>query len=322
MKSTYEIASCPVCGSDETAEVANRDAIRDELASLWEFHTRRMRPTADARMLTDRVAFSQDPPLRIARCSQCTHLFRNPRERAITSLYGDEAVDAQTLELLYEAQRSTFARQIERLDRATSARGNGLEIGSYVGAFLDAARTAGWQFEGVDVNQDAAAFARGKGFTVHAGTIGDTPARARYDVIAFWNCFEQLDDVRAAARAAHARLHDNGIMTVRVPNGDYWRSLRSHMSGPLRPFVMPALAQNNLLTFPYRNGFTRQSLRMLVERNGFEVIDVYGEFSLPVDSAGRPWWVAVEGVAANALVRAMRRLTGAPWIEMYARKIA
>ena len=322
MKPVYELTECPVCGASDTAEVADQVAIQDEVAWLWEFHTRRMQPTADPRDLTDRVAFSQAPPLRVAQCSVCTHIFRNPRERGVTSIYGGEQVDVDTFEALFQAQRHTFTKQVERLTSLMPSRGSGLEVGSYVGAFLDAARDAGWHFEGCDVNPEAVAFARDRKLTAHVGSIGDVDPDSKYDVIAIWNCFEQLADVRAAIRDAHARMRVNGILTIRVPNAGYWAALRSRLRGPLRHAVTAALAQNNLLSLPYRNGFTFLSLRTLCERNGFDAVKSYGEFSLPVTNAGAPGWAMLEGRAVHAAVRALSPVTGAPWIELYARKRA
>src|SRR4051812_13264563 len=111
MSSAYEITSCPVCGSDRERPVADADAVREEVEALWAFHTRRMAPTTDPRRLMDRVAFSQAPPIRIAQCTTCTHIFRNPRERGITGIYGGEDVEPGVLGALFDAQRATFETQ-------------------------------------------------------------------------------------------------------------------------------------------------------------------------------------------------------------------
>jgi 2-polyprenyl-3-methyl-5-hydroxy-6-metoxy-1,4-benzoquinol methylase len=319
MKTVYETTACPVCGESDSTQIADQTAIEDELAELWAFHTRRMRPTTDPRDLTDRVAFSQAPPLRVARCDRCSHIYRNPRERGITGLYGTEAVDDEALESLFRVQRRSFEVQVDRLGGIVPSRANGLEVGSYVGAFLDAARQAGWQFEGCDVNPAAVAFARRKGLDVRAGSIDDVSDEARFDVICIWNCFEQLADVRAVIRKAWSLLHENGTLTIRVPNADYWARMRLR-GRPLRPIVVAALAQNNLLSFPYRNGFTPDSLRILCERNGFEIVRTFSAFSLPTGSAGAPWWAALEGRVVRRLLATLRPLTGAPWIELYARR--
>src|SRR3712207_8154521 len=42
---------------------------------------RRLKTGVPVERLTDRVAFSQKPPLRLVRCEGCGTVYRNPRER-------------------------------------------------------------------------------------------------------------------------------------------------------------------------------------------------------------------------------------------------
>src|SRR6478672_3536735 len=85
----YEPAHCIVCGHSQSVVVAEGDDIRAEVELLWAFHQRRLKPGTPVNRLRDRVAFSQDPPLRLVACSDCGLLYRNPAERAfeVESLY-------------------------------------------------------------------------------------------------------------------------------------------------------------------------------------------------------------------------------------------
>ena len=87
---------------------------------------------------------------------------------------------------------SLVSRAGAAVDTDRRAPGSGLEVGSYVGAFLDAARARGWRFEGVDVNEGASRFARAQGLTVTVGTIDEVPATRRFDAVAIWNCLDQF----------------------------------------------------------------------------------------------------------------------------------
>jgi hypothetical protein len=86
------------------------------------------------------------------------------------------------------------------------------------------------------------------------------------------------------------------------------------------------LAQNNLLAFPYRFGFTPGSATRLVERLGFRVERVVGDVLVPIADRWTRRWAAIEervvkrvgGLAARAS-RGERTL--APWIEIYARAV-
>src|SRR5687768_15067118 len=90
-----ELTACPVCAGTDSEELANADAVRAELEALWQFHTRRLHPRTPPEHLTDRVAFSQRPPLRVVQCNGCGLVYRNPRERAheLTGVYEGEAPD-------------------------------------------------------------------------------------------------------------------------------------------------------------------------------------------------------------------------------------
>lgn len=323
----YELSPCPACGAADDEEVAGPEAVRAEVEALWAFHTRRLRPETPPEHLVDRVAFSQHPPLRVARCRRCGLVFRNPRERAFTlrDAYAGERPDDAVLARLLDAQRSAYAAQAGRLAEAAGAHGRVLEVGSYVGGFLAAAAEAGWRAEGLDVNPAANAFARRQGFTVHDGDLeafAKAAGGATVDAVAIWNCFDQLPEPRAAAHAAAALLRPGGVLAVRVPNGAFYAAVRTRLDGPGASLARGLLAHNNLLTFPYRHGFTPDSLAGLLAREGLHVARTYGDTLVPIADEWTQDWAAWE---ERALKGALRRLVAdeaerAPWLEVYARK--
>jgi SAM-dependent methyltransferase len=324
MSTAYEISPCPVCDRSDAAELAGLDDIRAEMEALWSFHLRRLRTGTPTRFLTDRAVFSQGPPLRLARCLGCGTVYRNPRERRreLVETYAGEEVDPSVLRSLFEAQRDTYRAQASRLTRFAGKVGSGLEVGSYVGGFLAAARERGWTFEGLDVNEGANGFACGMGFRVMLGSLEDAEPARTYDAVAIWNCFEQLPEPRAAARAARALLPPGGTLAIRVPNGGFYAALRPLLSGPLRGAARMLLAHNNLLAFPYRHGFTPRSLARLLAEAGFDTIAVVADTLAPIaDRWTRPW-AALEERAVKSALRAASHIAPAPWFELYARAVA
>jgi SAM-dependent methyltransferase len=320
MSRTYEIAGCPACGATEAVQVADAESMRAEIEDLWAFHTRRLRGDTPPELLHDRVAFSQDPPLRLARCSHCSLLYRNPREReeSLVELYGGEDPSEDALEALYENQRAAYEAQASRLTRVAGRPGVGLEVGSYIGAFLGAAAAAGWKFSGVDVNDAANAFARTRGFAVCTGTIEDVEGDGSFDVVAFWNCFDQLPDPLHAAVRARTLLRTGGFITMRVPNGAFYTRWRSRLRSPLAPIARALLAHNNLLGFPYRHGFTVGSLRLLLDRAGFTLEHVTGDALVPLADGWTRAWARAEESAVKTVLRRLPAAR-APWLEVYAR---
>ena len=277
---------------------------------------RRLSPRTPPERLVDRVAFSQPPAWRIVQCRVCGLVYRNPAEKrdAVVDVYAGADAPDEALRALHDAQCASYRAQARRLGRQVERRGTGLEVGSYVGAFLSAARDAGWKFEGLDVNARVNTFVRSLGFTVHDGVLeGFRPDRV-FDAVAIWNTFDQLPDPKAAVRAAHRLLRPNGVLAIRVPNGEFYAHWRSRLPAlGISHIATAALAHNNLLTFPYRFGFTPRTLARLLRDTGFRVERVVNDVLVPTaDEWTRPW-ARLEAMVVKAATR-----RGAPWFEVYA----
>jgi len=323
---SYELTSCPVCASAESDELTSADDAKVEIEHLWEYHQKRLQSDIPAVHLVDRVAFSQRAPLRLVRCVECGLVYRNPVERAteVSELYEEEGLDETRLRALHDTQRPAYDAQAARLTEIFGRRGTGIEVGSYVGAFLAASRDAGWQFTGVDVNAQTNAFTRSLGFQVHDGAIESLDPDRRADVVAIWNCLDQLADPASAVRAARSHLASGGMLAVRVPNGACYAAFRPLLDSPLGPIAREWLAQNNLLGFPYRYGFTPSALTRLVERNGMRVEQVVGDVLVPIADRWTKRWAALEERLVKRIIAAGARISRgdkplAPWFELYAR---
>jgi SAM-dependent methyltransferase len=325
----YEFAHCIVCGHTDADVLGEQEDLRREVELLWEYQSRRFKTGTPTRRLMDRVAFSQDPPLRLVRCRECGLVYRNPVERAreLESIYGDDGPSRDTMFALHDTQRAAYRTQARRLRAALGRGGSVLEVGSYIGAFLDAARGEGLAAEGVDVNIATNTFTRALRFTVHDGELRDMPCDRPFDAIAIWNTFDQLADPRAAIADAVQRLNPAGLFAVRVPNGECYATWRARLDAPNRFERVAAraiLAQNNLLTFPYRWGFTVASLARLLRECGLSIERVYGDVLVPTGDEWTRFWARAEERVAKAAMRvaAARSPERAPWIELYARVTA
>lgn len=321
MENHYEMGGCPACGATAATTLATREDLIVEMEELWTFHSRRLRPETPPARLADRTVFSQDAPLRLACCGGCGLVFRNPRqkERDLRDTYSGEEPEEDALEALFRTQRESHRGQAGRLTRLLGRTGSGLEVGSYVGAFLAASADLGWSFEGVDVNPSAVRFAAEKGFTVQEGTLEDVDPERRFDAVVIWNTFEQLPNPRATAGAVLGLLNPGGIFAVRVPNGDFYRSWRRPGLGRPGGLRRAVLAHNNLLGFPYRHGFTPGSLRLMLERVGFRPERLVGDTLVPISDEWTRPWAAMEERTLKRMLRISSPLLPSPWFELYAR---
>ena len=311
-----------MCGAVAAAVVADADDIRGEVERLWAFQGRRLDAETPVDRLTDRIVFSQRPPLRVVACYRCAHVYRNPSERrgALERAYENAPSARATFEQLYYAQRWAFAAQAKRLVAIAGGSGRGLEVGSYVGAFLAAMQHTGWRFEGVDISADAVAFAAAHGLRVTLGDIDDARPERPYDAVVVYNTFEQLYDPAAALRSARRVLRPAGVLCLRVPNGTFYRRWRARLHGPLDALAVRLLAHNNLLSFPYRQAFSQQSLALGLERAGFAIVRVVGDTLVPVADRWTTRLGAAEERAVKGIERIVQRGWRAPWVEIYARR--
>jgi SAM-dependent methyltransferase len=323
----YEPTRCVVCGNADATSLAESDDIRAEVEWLWAFHERRLHPGTPPSRLVDRIAFSEHPPLRLVRCRGCGLVYRNPAERPheLTEVYARQSPEPEMLQSLHDTQLASARRQARRLRAQFGRSGSGLEVGSYVGAFLTAAREVGLECKGVDVNPIVNAFARSRGFAVYETELACLPGERAVDVIAIWNAFDQLVDPRGTLLAAQRLLRPGGSIVLRVPNGAFYAAMRPHLRSPMPPvraIARELLAQNNLLSFPYRWGFSPESLTRLLRETGFERERIYGDVLVPTaDEHTRVWAALEEKLIKRTLGAAVHRApSAAPWIEIYARR--
>ena len=309
--------------------LAEFEDIRAEVEALWEYHERRLRTGTPPERLMDRVAFSERPPYRLVQCTDCGLVYRNPaeREHELRAIYAREAPAPEVMRTLHETQLTAMRRQASALRRILGRNGSGLEVGSYVGAFLAAGREEGLQFEGLDINPDVNDFVRSLGFAAHDGDLDTFEPGRTYDVIAVWNTFDQLADPRGAVLRARRLLAPNGMLAIRVPNGAFYATQRRNFANRNRRRSRAAralLAQNNLLSFPYRWGFTPRSLRKLVADGGFSVQRLRGDVLVPTADEWTRWWARIEETTIKRVVAwsARRRPSLAPWFELYATRPA
>jgi SAM-dependent methyltransferase len=243
-------------------------------------------------------------------------VYRNPveREHELVEIYARETPAPAVLRSLHETQVPAARTQARLLRDALGRGGTGLEVGSYVGAFLAAARECGLQVEGLDINADANAFTREMGFIVHDGELSSFAPERTFDCLAIWNTFDQLADPRGAVNAARCLLAPGGVLVIRVPNGEFYARHRANRDD------WPLLAQNNLLTFPYRWGFTAESLTRLLSAFDLDVVRERGDVLVPIADEWTLPWAAEE---EQSIKRSMRETASAqagtaPWFELYA----
>ena len=137
-----------------------------------------------------------------------------------------------------------------------------LDLGAAIGVFVERARRAGWEAEGLDPSAWACRYAADVlGQPVRQGTIETAaPAHDQYDAVTMWEVIEHLPDPRGTLRAVGATLKPGGLLALSTPDAG---SRVARLLGGRWPGWTKVPEH---LTF-----FDRQTLGRLLREAGFHV---------------------------------------------------
>ena len=140
-----------------------------------------------------------------------------------------------------------------------------LEIGCSYGGMLARFAAAGWNVDGVELDQRAVDVANMElGLHVEAGTLREVADRLTppYHVITAFHVVEHVPDPAAFLSQIRALLAPEGILLLRLPNAS---SVAAHLTkGWWEWFIAPE----------HLNVFSPKSISLLLRRNGFAVISL------------------------------------------------
>jgi len=175
----------------------------------------------------------------IVRCSRCGLVYANPRPtpQEILQVYQDVE---DPLYLQEEMGRLlTFRRHMQAVERVVGPpleAGRLLDVGCYLGCFLQAAQEQGWEAWGVEPSHWAATEAARRGLTVVEGTLAEVAFPAGlFDVVTLWDVAEHLLDPRAAFAEAWRVLRPGGWVVVHTMDVESWPA---RLLGPYWPWWM------------------------------------------------------------------------------------
>ena len=164
-----------------------------------------------------------------------------------------------------------FADVLSGLDaRLPSERRRLLDVGAHAGRFLLAARRAGWNAEGVELNPTTGAYAAAvTGASVHQGNVHTFDANGQYDAVTLTDVLEHIPEPRAVLSRVRRFLAAGGWIAIKVPHGPAQR-LKERVRGIVRPGYRPTLADNLV----HVGHFTPGSLERALTREGFRDITI------------------------------------------------
>jgi SAM-dependent methyltransferase len=220
----------------------------------------------------------------MVRCPRCRLVFQDPQPDEET-LAGTYYQDEEWTRLLRNEMRETMRRraleQVEQLERAgVRPPGTLLDVGASAGAFVAAARDAGWDASGVELGVSTAAAAREDGLDVRTGTLADVApslAPRSLSLITFWDVLEHVPDPRRELALAHELLRPGGVVAATMPNVEGWypRVTRALIARRTGHWEYPELPVHLF-------DFSPHTLRRLFEHGGYT--------SVRTRTYGTPFW--------------------------------
>ncbi len=200
----------------------------------------------------------------IVQCTRCGLIYANPRWNEEELLTRYEAVEDPLYVEEREGRVLTFRRHLRPLERLMPP-GEGrrlLDVGCHVGIFVEIASEHGWDAWGVEPSHWAAVEARRRGLQVVEGTMASAGfADGFFDVITMWDVIEHVADPMAEVREAYRLLKPGGLLVIHTMDIE---SPFARLMGARWPWLME-------MHITY---FSRRTLRMLVEKAGFQVVEI------------------------------------------------
>ncbi len=197
----------------------------------------------------------------IVQCNNCGLVYANPRWPADDLVAAYAAVEDEMYVQERVGRELTFEKHLLALEKhAGPANGRTLlDVGAYIGVFVEIARAHNWLAEGIEPSGWAVAEARERGLPVHQG-VQHSPILADrvFDVITMWDVIEHVTDPTAEFRQAHRLLAPGGWLAVHTMNID---SIASRILGGRWPWLMDM----------HLYYFSRRTLASMLQKCGFEI---------------------------------------------------
>jgi 2-polyprenyl-3-methyl-5-hydroxy-6-metoxy-1,4-benzoquinol methylase len=208
---------------------------------------------------------SGDEPLRdrLVACTNCGLQFVSPRLHRDVILAGYREGSDEIFVSQAAARERTFERALAFIERLVPERGRLLDVGTAAGSFLHVAAGRGWTVAGCEPNRWLCDWGKKTyGLTIQPGTLIDQrhPDRA-FDVVTVWDVLEHDSDPQTLLRECCRILKPGGLIVVNCPDIGSWIA---RVMG--RRWLM--------LVSTHLYYFTRQTLRELLQKTGFEVMQM------------------------------------------------
>jgi SAM-dependent methyltransferase len=206
----FETIQCPICSG------TGSDIVRPSAypAGLTVAEVGKLYSASSSHILMDQVV----------RCHSCSLVYVNPRLNTDLIIQSYSQAEDSTFVAQNEARIKTFDRMIGRVLKAINKdSGVGmrlLDVGCAGGAFLVAARSAGFDVSGVEPSRWMADFGRRTyGLDIQDGVLNTGMfSTGTFDVITLWDVIEHVPNPHQLLVLIHSLLKPEGWLVVNYPD--------------------------------------------------------------------------------------------------------
>lgn len=196
----------------------------------------------------------------LVKCADCGMIYESPRYDAATIVKGYMASQEADHDSQYPMRVNSFYQALVKHTRLLPPKGaKVLDIGTAGGAFLDAAKKFGYDAHGMEPSADLVTRGKARGLQIEQGTIDNhTFEPSSFDMVCLWDVIEHLPDPKEALLEIRKLLKPGGIFLINFPDIG---TTQAKLAGRRFWWILSV----------HLHHFTRDSIRNICDRTGFEV---------------------------------------------------
>lgn len=166
--------------------------------------------------------------LGIVKCDNCGLIYTNPRaNNAEENYFGDASVFFEEARQIFDGKKThhrdkNYEYEVRKI-KALKSSGRLLDVGTNMGFFLRKAREAGFDCHGVEPSPSLSQIAREQwSLDIQTSFLQDAEfEKESFDVITMIDVFEHVTDPQSMLDSCMRLLKPDGLLVIKVPNGDY-----------------------------------------------------------------------------------------------------
>lgn len=219
-------------------------------------------------------------------------IYTNPRPiDAEQNYFGDEKVFYEEARLIFKGKKKhhrdrNYEYELKKIKRFMP-KGKLLDIGTNMGFFLRKARDFGFITEGVEPSPSLSKIARDEwGLTIHTALLEQAKLpESSYDIITLIDVLEHITNPQEMLQACYKLINDDGMVVVKVPNGDY-----NHFKMKLGKMLKKQAQMDVWDCCEHVVHYTPKTFKRMVEKCNFKVVKSF--IPLPINP---PVWANLVG---------------------------